>query len=117
HGARRRTEVHAQFARDDLGQRGFAEAGRPDKQHVVERLAPGSRGLDEDGQIGARLSLTDEFAEPLRTQRQLGAIVVAAFGSDEATRGGGHFDSSLSPSRISFATSRSSPASRVAAAI
>ena len=32
-------EVHAELARDDLRERGLAEAGRADEQHVVERLA------------------------------------------------------------------------------
>ena len=32
-------EIDAELARDDLRQRGLAEAGRADEQHVVERLA------------------------------------------------------------------------------
>ena len=35
-------EVDAELARDDLGERRLAEAGRADEQHVIERLAAGS---------------------------------------------------------------------------
>ena len=38
-------EADAQLARDDLRQRGLAQAGRAVQQHVVQRLAAGSRGL------------------------------------------------------------------------
>ena len=41
-------EIDAQFARDDLRQRGLAEAGRADEQHVVERFVARPRRLDED---------------------------------------------------------------------
>ena len=36
-----------ELARDDLRQRGLAEARRADEQHVVERFFPGAGGLDE----------------------------------------------------------------------
>ena len=57
HRARGRAEVHAEFARDDLGHRGFAEARRARKQHVVERFVAAARGVDEDFQVRARLGL------------------------------------------------------------
>ena len=44
-------EADAQLARDDLRQRGLAEAGRAVQQHVVQRLAAGARGGDEDGEV------------------------------------------------------------------
>ena len=50
-------EIHAEFARDDLRQRGLAEAGRADEEHMVERLVARTRGLDENLEIGARLFL------------------------------------------------------------
>ena len=40
-------EIDAQFARHDLRQRGFAETGRADEQHVVERFFARGRRLDE----------------------------------------------------------------------
>ena len=66
-------EVDAELARDDLRQRGLAEARRADEQHVVERLAARARGLDEHLEVGARLRLADELVEPLRAQRGVGA--------------------------------------------
>jgi hypothetical protein len=48
HRAGRRAEADAQFARHDLRQRGLAEAGRADEQHMIERLAALARGIDED---------------------------------------------------------------------
>ena len=39
HRARGGAKVDAELARDDLRQRGLAEAGRPDEQHMVERFA------------------------------------------------------------------------------
>ncbi len=43
-------EVHAQFARHDLRQRGLAQPRRADEQHVVERFLARPRGLDEYAQ-------------------------------------------------------------------
>ena len=92
-------EIDAEFARHDLRQRGLAEAGRADEQHVVERFLARARRLDEDREISARLLLADEFGEPLRPQRGV-RVIVARFGGDEAARGGAHRASSLSPWRI-----------------
>ncbi len=73
----------AEFARDDLGQRRLAEARGADEQHVVERLAPGARGLDEHAEVPARRFLAGEVGERQRANRGLG-VVVALLGSDEA---------------------------------
>ena len=115
HWPRCGAEVHAQFARDDLRQRGLAEARRADEQHVVERFLARTRGLDEHRQISARLLLADEFRQPLRPQRSI-CVVVAFFGSDKAA-GAVHFASSFKPCLISVAVSAPSPALRVAAAM
>ena len=53
--AGRRAEIDAELARHDLRQRGLAEPGRADEQHVVERLVARARRLDEHLEIGARL--------------------------------------------------------------
>jgi hypothetical protein len=37
HRARRLAQIHAHLARDDVRQRGLAEARRAEQQHVVER--------------------------------------------------------------------------------
>ncbi len=84
HRARCGAKADAEFARDDLRQRGLAEPGRADEQHVIERLLPLARGIDEDLQIGARLRLADEFGQLLRTQRGVADIVGAALGRDDA---------------------------------
>jgi len=43
HRTRCGAEIGAEFARHDLSERGLAEAGRADQQHVIERLAPRAR--------------------------------------------------------------------------
>ena len=45
-GARRRPDVDAQLARDQLGERRLAESRWPEEERVVERLAPRERGVD-----------------------------------------------------------------------
>ena len=54
HRPRGGAEADAELARQDLRQRGLAEAGRTDEQHMVQRLAAFSRRLDENRQIGPR---------------------------------------------------------------
>jgi hypothetical protein len=74
-------EIDAQLARDDLRQRGLAEARRADEQHMVERFLARARRLDEHRQIGARFFLADELAQSLRAQGGV-RVVVAALGGD-----------------------------------
>ena len=83
-------EIDAELARDDLRQRGLAEPGRADEQHVVERLLARARRLDEHREVGARLLLADELGEPLRAQRGFRGVVLAALGGDEAAGRGAH---------------------------
>jgi hypothetical protein len=45
---RGRMESHSEFAGDDLGEGCLAEPGRPNKEHMIECLAPCSCRLDED---------------------------------------------------------------------
>ena len=66
-----RADVHAELARDQLGQRRLAEPGRAEEERVVERLAPRERGVDVDAQAVLHLLLADELGQPLRAQRQL----------------------------------------------
>ena len=87
HGAGGGAEIHAELAREDLRQRGLAEAGRADEQHVIERLAALARGADEDVEIGARLFLADEFVELLRTQRCASAISSSRRSGETMRRG------------------------------
>src|SRR5262249_37893370 len=115
HWTRRRAEVNAQFARDDLCQRGFAKTGRPDEQHMVECLLAGARRLDEYAQVRTCLLLADEFRQALRPQRGID-VVVTFVGSHQAARAV-HFASSFKPCLISVAVSAPSPALRAAAAM
>ena len=78
-----RAEADAEFARDDLRQRRLAEAGRPDEQHMIERLAARFRRLDEHAQILARRLLADELVERLGAQRGVD-IVGLARGREQA---------------------------------
>src|SRR6185437_960895 len=79
-----RTKADTELARHDLRQRGLAETGRPDKQHMVERLTALARRLDEDRKVGARLLLANEIRQRLRTQRGIADIVGASLGGDKA---------------------------------
>ena len=89
HRTRGRAEVDPELAGDDLGEGGLAQAGRPDEQHVVERLALALGGFDEHLEVLAQRRLAGEVGEHLRTQRGV-EIVVAAQSVDEAGMGVGH---------------------------
>ncbi len=71
-------EADAEFAGDDLGERGLAEAGRAVQQDMVQRFAAGAGGLDEDGEVFAGGALADEFRKRLRPERGFGGVFVAA---------------------------------------
>ena len=47
-------KADAHLAGEDPGERGLAEAGRAEEQHMVERLAARAGGVDEHAQILAR---------------------------------------------------------------
>src|SRR5204863_2864562 len=64
--------------------RGLAEAGRTDKQHMVQRLVTLARGFDEDREILACLRLADELGQQLRAQRGVADIVGTALGRNDA---------------------------------
>ena len=82
-----RAEVDAELARHDLRERGFAEPGRADEQHVVERFLARARRRDEHAEIGARLALADELVEALRAQRRFRCVLVAALGRHQLASG------------------------------
>ena len=54
--------------RDDVGQRGLAEARRTVQEHVIERLAALPGGGNRDLQILADAVLPDVLVEPARPQ-------------------------------------------------
>ena len=80
----RRAKAHAHFARDDLRERRLAQPRRAEKQHMVERIAPRLRRLDEHAQIVARRLLTDEFVERFGAQRRVDILRLAG-GRGEGT--------------------------------
>ncbi|MNL32849.1 hypothetical protein D3C87_1547270 [compost metagenome] len=59
-------EVDAKLLCHDLRQRGFAETGRPDEQHMVQRLATVLCRLDKHLEIGASLGLAGKIVQRLR---------------------------------------------------
>ena len=107
HRAGRRAEIDAELARNDLGERGLAEARGSGEQHMVERLAPAARRLDEHLEIGADLRLADELAKRLRPERSLRLVLVAPRRGQHPLA---HWASSLSPRRISSSVRASRPA-------
>ena len=70
----------AQFLCDDLRQRGLAESRRPEEQHMVHRLPPRLRCLDEHAQILARSFLPDEFGERFGAQGRVRVFRLAGGG-------------------------------------
>jgi hypothetical protein len=75
HRAGSLAQVHAHLARDDVGQRGLAEARRAEQQ-VVQRFLALAGGRDEDLQLIADLGLPDVFIEMLGTQRAFDRLFV-----------------------------------------
>ena len=105
-------EIDAELARDDLRQRGLAEARGTHEQYVIERFLALLRRLDEDGEIGAGFLLADEFGKPLRAQVRLGDVIVADFRGDQPPA---HRASSLRLARIRASAVALSPEERIAA--
>src|SRR6266705_5552282 len=112
------------LAGDDLREGRLAEAGRAEKQHLVERLAPALRRLDKDAQIVTQLALANEFVEGKRADRGFRRVLVFPLGGDHPRRGLAHrmapwlrpWPSSCSPARIKASSAASSPSRREAAA-
>jgi hypothetical protein len=74
-------DPHAQLMGNDVGEGGFPEAGRPAEQHVIERLAPAARGIDEYAQVVLDAVLTHELIEPRRSQPAVDLLfVIIQFG-------------------------------------
>ena len=80
HRAGSLAQIDAHLARDDVRQRGLAQARRAEQQRVVERLAAVARGGDEDFQLAADLFLADVFVQLLGAQRALDRLFVGEAG-------------------------------------
>ena len=66
HRPRGLAQVHAQLAREDVGQRGLAESRRAEDQRVIQRLTALHRRLHEDLQLRLDLLLADIVGQLLR---------------------------------------------------
>ena len=64
----RLAQVHTQFARDNVRQRGFAETRRPEQQRVVERFAAVFRRLNKNIQLLFGLVLADIIRQKFGAQ-------------------------------------------------
>ena len=76
HGTRGLAQVDVEFVGDDVGERRLAEPGRPEDEHVVERLAALARGLDEDLHLGLDLGLTDIVGQGFWPHGTVGRFVL-----------------------------------------
>ena len=68
--------VHAHLVRDDVRQRGLAQARRTEQQHVIQRLRAIARRRDEDPELLADLRLADVLGKRRRAQRALDGLLV-----------------------------------------
>jgi len=73
------------FARDDVRERGLAQPRRAEQQHVVQRLAPRARRLDEDLELAADL-LLPTYSARSGPQRALELLSCAEVGLAEISR-------------------------------
>ena len=98
-------KVDPQLPGHDLGQRGLAQAGRPEQQHVIQRLTAVLRRLDEDAEVTLGLLLADELGHGLRPERLVGRFEGGGFARDQP----GHRPNSCRAALISAGASTSSP--------
>ena len=87
----RLAQLHAHFVGNDVRKRRLAQARRPEKQHMVERLVSAAGGLDKDFELLPDTRLADIFLERTRTQSLLNGVLVGrgAFRSNDALRSAG----------------------------
>ena len=77
HRSRRLAQVDAQFVGDHVAERGLAQAGRAEDQHVVERFAALLRRLDVDRHLLAHRRLAEVFVEAPGTYRRFDGVFFA----------------------------------------
>ena len=84
-------DVDAELARDDVCERGLAEAGRSREQHVVEHFGASAGGVDRHAENFLVALLADELVERARPQREIdpAVVLVADARSEPPFRGGG----------------------------
>ncbi len=69
---------HAELVGDDVREGRLAEAGRPAQKHVLHRLAPAPRSLEEDAEVFPHLSLPDVLGQHARAQREVELLVISS---------------------------------------
>ena len=84
HRAGGMAQIHPHLARDDVRQRGLAQARRPEQQHVIQRLFAPPRGLNKNRQLPTNFFLADVFVELLGAQRAFEHLLL------HGGRGGGY---------------------------
>jgi hypothetical protein len=68
-----------------VGEGGFAKAGRPVEEQVVERLAAGFRRVHRDAKVVLELFLADELVQTAGTEGGVQRLVVVErFAGDDA---------------------------------
>ena len=65
---RRHLEIGAHLGGDDVGERGFAEAGRTGEEQMVGGFTTTSRSAEHDPQMPFQLGLADELRQRLGPQ-------------------------------------------------
>ena len=75
-GTRGDVDVDAELARDDVRERGLAEAGRSGEEHVIEHLGASAGGFDRHAENFLGALLTDEFVKRARAQREIEPAIV-----------------------------------------
>ena len=76
---RRRVQIHADFARDEFGERGLAKARGAVKEQVVEGLVAPQRRANRDVEALLYAALPDELGQPARPERELDDGLVSEF--------------------------------------
>ena len=77
HRARGLAQVHADLVRDDVRERGLAEARRAEEQHVVERLAAlAAPPAMKISSCALTLRLADVLGEPARAHGAVERLVL-----------------------------------------
>ena len=71
HGAAGLAQVDAQLLRNDVAERGFAQAGRAEQEHMVQRFTAFFGSTNEDFQLVAHLGLAHVVVKQLGAQGAL----------------------------------------------
>ena len=79
-----RADADVELLAHDLRERRLAEPGRPDQEHVVERLVAGLRGGECNRQLLLDALLPDEVGEAARAEGRLECPILLEDGAEEA---------------------------------